>query len=369
MKKVILTLGLAIVFLVFFCPETLAVDVMEAQGKTLDIKRLEESLPESADEILGGITVMGSTDPESGFERLYEKAADELGGIVSGALKSAAAIMAVAVFCATASAFCGPGKETDYIALAGVLAISAVVFGDIHSFIGLGREVIDELNTFSHVLLPTLVSAAAGSGAVTSAAAKYAATALFMDILITVGSGVVMPLIYAYIAASAARAAFGGAALEGAVNLIKWIITALLTVMMLAFTLYLTLTGIISGTADAAAVKLTKTVISTTLPVVGGIVSDAAGTIVSGMAMLKNAVGIFGLLAVCAVCLIPFLQLGIHYLIYKAAAALTDAIADARISKFVGAVGTAFGMTLGLSGAAAMMLFFSVISVLKAVTV
>ncbi len=366
MKKVILTVICIVVLSTLFSQPALCVDITKEQEKVLEINRLEKSLPEEAGEILDGISASG-TDPGKGLSKLYEAVESEFGGILKDALKSGITILAAAVFCAIGTVFCGEGRERNYIVLAGVLAISAAVFGNLHSFVGLGKTVLLDLNAFSHVLLPTLVSAAAGGGAVTSAAAKYAATALFMDILITVGTGVIMPLIYAYMASSAAKAAFGGEALEGVVKFIKWAITALLTVLMLAFTLYLTITGIISGTADAAAVKTAKTVISASLPVVGGIVSDAASAVVNGMSILKNSVGVFGLLSVCAVCLVPFLRLGLHYIIYKAVAALAGSIADVRISKFIDAIGTAFGMTIGLSGAAALMLFFSIISVLKAV--
>jgi stage III sporulation protein AE len=137
---------------------------------------------------------------------------------------------------------------------------------------------------------------------------------------------------------------------------------------MLLFVAYLSLTGVISAATDAVTTKALKTTIQTVLPVVGSIIADASETVLAGASILRNAVGIFGLLAVVATCLLPFLRLAANYLLYKAAAGLAGAIADSRITKLVNAVSTAFGMMLGLVGASALMLFISIISVIRVAT-
>ena len=100
----------------------------------------------------------------------------------------------------------------------------------------------------------------------------------------------------------------------------------------------------------------------------GGVISDAASTVVAGAGLLKSAVGAFGLIAAASVCLVPFLTLGLRYLCYKAAAALAAAFADKRVSGLINELGGVFGMVLGVVGAAALMLFISIISVTKAVS-
>ena len=369
MKKIKLNviLIIALVLGVLLTTPTLAADVTATQEEALEFGKLEDAVPEEAENAMDGLSVMESLDLEGGLGTIVEGISGNVDGVFKTGLRSAVIILIIAVFCSIVSSFYGENGP-NYVVLAGVLAISAVAVSDVHSFIGLGKAALDDLNTFSKVLLPTLTAAAAASGAFTSAAAKYAATALFMDILMTISSTVVMPLIYSYTAASVASAALGGDGLQSAANFLKWLITWILTAMMIAFITYLTLTGVISGTTDAATSRLAKTSISALLPVVGGIISDAADTVVAGAAVLRNAVGIFGMLAVIAICIVPFIRLGVHYLFYKVAAGLTGSVADSRISKLVGAIGTSFGMTLGLVGACAMMLFFSIISVIQVVS-
>ncbi len=57
------------------------------------------------------------------------------------------------------------------------------------------------------------------------------------------------------------------------------------------------------------AARVTKTAVSAALPVVGSILSDAASTLAAAAGTLKATIGIFGLLAVAAICLPPVLTL------------------------------------------------------------
>lgn len=345
---------------------TTAADAEKSLSGALDTDKLEKSLPEDAKSALDGIHISDSTNLGKALDRLIKNVGGQLGGIVTEGLKSAAIILMTALLCGVVtSAFDGSAR---YAVLAGVLAISAVSVSSVKTFIGLGGQTLDELDTFSKMLLPTLTAAATAGGAVTSAAAKYAATALFMNILMNVSKNVVMPIIYAFTATSIAEAALGGEGLVGASNLLKWLAKTILTVVMLLFVAYLSLTGVISGTTDAATTKALKTTLQTVLPVVGSIIADASETVLAGASILRNAVGAFGFLAVAALCAAPFLRLGVNYLLYKAAAGLSAAVADSRITKLVNNISAAFGMILGLVGASALMLFISIISVIKAVT-
>jgi stage III sporulation protein AE len=271
--------------------------------------------------------------------------------------------MLVPVLCSLAAAVYDD-KLPDAVNTVGVMAVSALCLGGA-DYIGLGRTTMDELDSFAKVLLPTLTAVTGAGGAVTSAAAKYAAASLFLEILMHIGNTVILPLICAFMAASVGSAAFGG--LESAVKLTKWAVTTLLTLLVLIFTLYISVTGIISGSADQAAVKAAKTAMSLSMPVVGGMLSDAASAVANGTLILRNTVGVTGMAAVLAVCAVPFLRLGLRHMVFKAVAALTEPIGGERLAKLIGNIGTAMGMLMGLCGAMAVMLYITIISMMKAV--
>ena len=185
---------------------------------------------------------------------------------------------------------------------------------------------------------------------------------LFSNLLLTVINGFLLPLTYGYIAACAACAAVGNEGLKRLAGVLKWVVTMVLTILLLTYVGYLTVSGVVAGTADAVAVKAARFTVSSMVPVVGGILSDAAETVLAGAGVLKNAVGVFGMLTILSICLVPFLQLGIHYLTYKLTGALAATVADGRVAGLIDQIGSAFGLVLGMTGASALLLLVSMVS-------
>ena len=90
------------------------------------------------------------------------------------------------------------------------------------------------------------------------------------------------------------------------------------------------------------------------------------GVVVAGL--LKNAVGIFGMLAVLAICLTPFLNMAVQYLLYKLTAFLAGIVTQGALAELINALGTAFGLMLGMTGSCALLLLISITSAVSAVT-
>ena len=327
------------------------------------------NLPADAAAALDGLSPMVTdVDLDGGLERVINYVNLKFRGLLTEALRPAAAVIAVSAICAAAGpmALAEQGK-LDYVNFGGCLAVAAASVADVQSVIAMGNETIEALWEYSHTLLPTLTTAAVSAGAVTSAGAKYAAAALFSDLLLTAAQSFIFPLICGYVAAVTAGAALNTGQLSGAARLLQWASRTAMKALVAAFTGYLALTGILSGGADAAAVKAAKAVLSTAVPVVGGTLASASESLVAGAGLVRNAIGAFGLLAILAAVAIPVLRLGLRYLLFKAAAAVSAVLAGGRLGGLIEAMGTAYGLVLGLVGTAAAVSFLSVVSLMKTV--
>ncbi len=331
-----------------------------------DTEGLLEAAPEAVSDALGELSLDG--DLESGLERLLDYGADKLRQAAAQAAGSAARLVAIALLTSLAGTL-AQGIAPRYVRLAGVLAATVAVVGDMNGFAQLGAETLHSLSDFSKALLPSMAAATAAMGSATAAAARCAATALFVDLLITAADRLVLPMLQLCLAVGVAEAALGEDGFpKGVTGVLKWLCTALLTALVLGFTGYLAVTGAVAGTADAVATRVAKTTISTALPVVGGILSDAAGALVAGAGLLRSGVGVFGLLAVAAICLAPVLRLGLQYLLLKLAGGLCAVAGSEDVGRLASGFGSVCGMLLGLVGAGAAMLFVSLIMGLQAVT-
>ena len=328
---------------------------------------LERAAPEAAEDLADG-DLSGGTGFAQGVGNILSRLADQVGDVVRERTRGAAAVLLV-VLCGAVEGFAQGtgGKGAAFLPMAGALSITLASAGSLDTLMGLGSQTIGELADFSQALLPTLATATAASGAITTATVQQVSTVFFVDLLLRLIRELLLPLVYLYIGLLTAAACLPenrlGAIAEGLKKLVTWV----LTTALLVFTVYLSVVRIISGSADSATVKVAKAAISGVVPVVGGIIADASETVLAGAGMLKNTIGVFGMLAILAACAYPFLQLGVQHLLYKGTAYLASVVGAPGLCKLIDGLGGAFGLILGMTGSCALLLLISVLASVGAV--
>ena len=250
---------------------------------------------------------------------------------------------------------------------AGAAGISTILLLSANSLVRLGTQTITEMSEYGKLLLPVLTAAMAAQGGITSSAALYAGTALFNTVLNGLISNLLVPMLYLFLALAAANSALGEDMLKRMRDTLKGFVSWCLKIILTVFTTYMSITGVVSGTTDAATLKATKVTISTVVPVVGGILSDASEAILVSAGLAKNAAGVYGILAILAVFLGPFLRIGAHYLILKATAALCAIFGTKRTTELIGDFSSGMGLMLAMTGAACLLQLISTVCFLKGV--
>lgn len=260
-----------------------------------------------------------------------------------------------------------PGGVKQVTELAGAVAIGVLLLQASNSLIRLGTEAVTELSEYGKLLLPVMTAAMAAQGGTTASAALYTGTALFDALLSAAISQLIVPMIYIFLCLAVANSAIGEEMLKKLRDLIKWLMTWCLKIILYLFTGYMGITGVVSGSADAAAVKAAKLTISGMVPVVGGILSDASEAVLVGAGVMKNAAGVYGLLAILAVWIGPFVQIGVQYLLLKLTAAVCGIFGSKGITELIQDFAAAMGMLLAMTGAVCLLLLISTVCFMKEV--
>jgi len=148
---------------------------------------------------------------------------------------------------------------------------------------------------------------------------------------------------------------------------LKWLPTWALRTILYIFTGYIGITGVVAGTTDAAMLKATKLTISGAVPVVGNILSDASEAVLVSAGLMKNAAGIYGMLAVIAIWIGPFVEIGVQYLMLKITAGICGMFAPKQTSELIADFSAAMGLLLAMTSAVCMIFLISTICFLKGV--
>ena len=258
-----------------------------------------------------------------------------------------------------------PGSRGSVSELAACLGVGIMLLSSSNTMIRLASEAVTELSEYGKLLLPVLTGALAAQGAVTSAAALYGGTAAFDGLLCALIVKVMIPVVYMFLALAASSAATELETLAKLKNLLKWLSTWTLKIVLYVFTGYMSLTGVISGTTDAAALKATKLTISSVVPVVGGILSDASETVLVSASVMKNSAGVYGLFVIMSIWISPFLKIGLQYLFLKLTGAVCSAFALKRVGALLSDFTSALGLLLGTIGTVSVLLLVSIVCFMK----
>jgi len=302
------------------------------------------------------------------LKRLWESCAKKIREEIKENLQGFFSLVLINLLCAFCSGLCQERKITEYINIAGISAVAAMYMGTMDGLVNETVEALTQINAYSKVSMPAIFTAAAAGGAVVSASARYAALAVGLEIIIGAARDIIVPMIYSYLALTIAKGLFNDPLIKSVQRFIRWLMGISMTVLVLTFSSYISITGAIGASADAMAIKTARTVISNILPVVGGMLSDAASTVLASANVIKTSAGALSLVAICAMCAGPFIMLSIKMLLFKLAAAASDMVPDIRLSGFISDIGTALSFLLGLLGSISIMLFISIMSVIKAVS-
>lgn len=246
-------------------------------------------------------------------------------------------------------------------------AIGLLLLEPTNSLITLGTKAVTELSEYGRLMIPVMTAAVAAQGGTTTSAALYTGTVFFITLLTTFICRFIIPALYIYLCLCVANCALEHDTLKQVRDFIKWLMTWSLKWVLYIFTGYISVTGVISGTVDASTLKATKIGISGAVPVVGSILSDAAETILVSAGVMKNAAGIYGIFAVLAVCVGPFVQVGAHYLLLKLTSAVSGVFGHKPSAQLIQDFSAGMGFVLAMTGTACMLLLISLVCFMKGV--
>lgn len=258
-------------------------------------------------------------------------------------------------------------KMTDIAEIAGAVTIAGIICQHTSTMVGYASRTVLDICEYGKLLCPVLTSALAAQGGITTSAALFAGTTAFIALLATLVSKCFIPMLCVFLAFSMANCAFGEELLKKIADSIKNILHWLLKTLLIIFTTYMSLTGVVSGMTDAAALKAAKLTMSTVIPVVGGILSDASESVLISMGVVKNTAGIYGILATLAVFVGPFLKVGIQYLLLKVSALLCSLFADKKISGLIDDFSAAMGVLLAMIASSCILVLISTVCFMKGI--
>lgn len=328
MKKILMFL----LCLLLLCMPVSAVSGSDASGESTLQEQFEEQLEASgADELI-------ENAPEQVKESLYDLGLDTISfqkilslspkefipyfidqvqAVIARPVKLLAIVVGIIVLCALMNALkqsMAKDKLKEVFQVVSILCICAAVITPVIDCISKTGKTIFDCSNFLISFVPVLSGVMTAGGQIVTATSYQVFLFWAAELVSVIVSRTLVPFLGIYLAiaiTSSMNAEFRLDKIADSLkSLICWFLGGLLTV----FVGILSIQGIVASSADTVSLKATKFLISSVVPVVGGALSDALGSVQSCVKLLKTSVGAYGII-IAVMTFLPLLIESISWLL------------------------------------------------------
>lgn len=217
--------------------------------------------------------------------------------------------------------------------------------------IGVLKELID-------IIFPILLTLLTALGGTTSVSVYQPAVALFSGTILNIFNSVLVPLfVFSFVFTVISNLTTTVKLTKFAdffSSIFKWIVGIVFSL----FVAFVSIQGISAGSFDGISIKTAKFAMKTYIPILGGYLADGINVVMASSVLVKNAIGVCGLLILFALILSPVVDIVLFSLVLKLAASVLEPLTDSRIANFLSAVAKCLNMLIAIIVGVSFMFLF-----------
>ncbi len=269
------------------------------------------------------------------FSKLLQSLAESLLSALSGSIWRITRVLAPAVLCAILAHMRGAffrdqvAQISRYVCF---LLVAIFMIGDLTEHIALAERAIELTSGIMQNLFPLLLTLLAAVGGTASAAffqpAVVAAggtmTSLIRHVTLPFAVGTAVLTILDHLSE---RLHVGRLA-----SLFKQMANWTLGVSFTVFIGVTMVQGLSAAAVDGVSIRTAKYAIDNFVPIVGGMFADTVDTLVGCSLLIKNALGVTGLMILAGICVGPMIQALCAVLVYRLSAAILQPMAETAVT-------------------------------------
>lgn len=250
-------------------------------------------------------------------------------------------------------------------------AISKVAYGICHlvilimavdSFrtaISYAEHAIERMIHFMTAMVPLMLTLLASIGNIASVTVLHPLIVFMVHIVGLAIYAVVFPLLFFSAVLHIVSAMSDKYKVTQLANLLRTVGAGTLGVMLTAFLGVLSVQGATSAVTDGVTIRTAKYITGNFVPVVGKMFTDAADTVISTSLLVKNAVGIAGVIILVLLCAFPALKILSLAVIFNLSGAMMQPLGDSPIVTCLQTIGKSLIYVFAALAAVGLMFFFA----------
>ena len=245
------------------------------------------------------------------------------------------------------------------------ILIVTLIMSNFTEIIKIVKDTSSNLVGFINVLLPLLLTLMIYTGNIATSSLLQPIILFVTNFVGNIISDILMPIVLIIVVFSMISKISEKVQVDKIAKFLKSGVVWFLGVVLTLFVSVVSLEGTLSSTVDGVTAKTAKAAVSSVIPVVGKVLGDVVDSVLGCGVILKNAVGIVGVIVILGICVVPIIKIGTLSLIYSLASAVIQPVADEKIVKLLDETGGVFKLLLGILCALSVLLIIGVTMVVK----
>ena len=247
----------------------------------------------------------------------------------------------------------GISKLIYYVQYILIITIIMANFSDIVKMV---QDTTTNLVAFMNMLVPILITLMMYTGSMVTSGLIEPIILFMINFIGNMIQDIIIPLVLIFTSLVVISKLSDKVQIEKLSKFLKSGIVWILGITLTIFVGVVSLEGTMSASIDGITAKTAKTFVSSAVPVVGKILSDSVETVLGGGIILKNAVGLVGVIIVIGICIVPIIKLATMTVAYKLLTSVTEPIADNKITSLLEQIGDIFKIFLAILSAISVMI-------------
>ncbi len=242
------------------------------------------------------------------------------------------------------------------------IVLSMLVINSFMLALDLGKKTVVQMVNFMQIILPILLTLLIAVGGPNTKLLFHPMVIGTVNIIGSLIKDLVFPLIFFSFIIGIISNISQKIQFSKLSELIRQIIIIVISASLTIFIGIITMYGI-SAKVDGITIRTAKFAVDNFIPIIGKFLSDAVETVIGCSSILKNGIGIIGLIALFLICIAPAVKIVVLIFVYKMIAAIIQPVASPNITTCFSEVGKALLLILiGVLSVATM--FFITITVM-----
>lgn len=293
----------------------------------------------------GGVTQLIkdilSGEYSGGFADTFNMLINMLGTSVKGFIPLLVTLIAVSIIFSIVNGLTSgfmSKSTTEIIHFVCYSAIIVLLMTEVTFLISDSVKAIQNMAKFMEIIFPIMLTLVTALGGIATTA-TYSPMMTVLSVGVTkIISNIVLPCFIATMALSIVGFISKDIKLNKLTKFFKSAGEVIIGVVFGLFTTFITTNGISGAITDNISIKSAKFAISSYVPVLGGYLSDGLDLAVASVMLVKNAVGVGGVILMLSIILSPVIKILVFSLGLKLVAGIIEPIGNKRMSEIVYAI-------------------------------